>query len=459
MSKLTWRQVYSLNSLLIAATQVYTKCLFQRYKCYTTGFDNKTLFDWVHHSKANLIRLHNRLRWHKFDYQPLSKRIIKFPNKTRDVYISSWRDRVVDVMLNTELNRALDSEQSRNSYAYRLANGGVDICQTKIARALFSQNKTTYIVKRDISNYYPSINKTKLLQILERYIDKDDYLYKVMEQRINYRAMYKTVFLRDEPGVPFGAALSCFFANLYLIDLDRAIEKFPVHYFRYADDILIFGTNKDAVKAARAALDEHLAKLDLTCKPSHTLDVCFYGDDDEFKRVIAFKHLGLYFRDNRLVGISREKVRKILNIFKRAISRRSGTIKKYVTPEAKAKQIISIINKILLENIKPVAVIDYYLKHMTDIGQLKEMDRMIAELVLATATGRGYKKSNYKIIPFAKLREMGLPSLRHRMMLLQHGHIESNFFDFRVRKKNSNKPKMESSGTGRPTPLETGQAW
>jgi retron-type reverse transcriptase len=456
---LTWRKLYTFDSLLIAATQVYTKCLFQKNKCYTTGFDGKTLFDWARHSKANLVRLHNQLKTRRFGYQPLSKKIIKFPNKTREVYVSSWRDRAVDAMLNTELNRALNHEQSPNSYAYRLANGGVDICQTNIAKALFSQTNTTYIVKRDISNYYPSINKEKLLKILERYIDPNDYLFKLIADRVNFHAMYKDVLLKDDSGVPFGSAISCFLANLYLVDLDRAIEKLNVRYFRYADDILIFGTDKTAVKAARVALDEHLAKLDLSCKPSHTMDICFYGDDDEFKRVIAFKHLGLYFKDNKLVGISREKVRKILNIFKRAIGRRSGTIKRYVTPKAKAKQIITIINKILLENIRPVAVIDYYLKHMTDEHQLQQMDLMIAELVLAKSTGRGYKKSNFKIVPFNELREMGLPSLRHRMKLLQHGHIESNFFDFRIRKKNSNKPKMESSGIGKPTPLETGQAW
>ncbi len=159
-------------------------------------------------------------------------------------------------MLNTELNRALDHVQSKNSYAYRLKNAGVDICQSRIAKQLFSYDEPVYIVKRDISQYYPSVDKEILLEILRRFIDPDDYLYKLLRSRIYYPAMEGDVPAYGEPGIPFGAPISCFLANFYLLDLDAAIEKFPVHYFRYADDILIFSNNKANICGAREVLDE-----------------------------------------------------------------------------------------------------------------------------------------------------------------------------------------------------------
>ena len=433
---LRWDNIYSLDSLLIATTQTYTKSLFQKYKTYTVGADDRTLYDWARNNKANLIRLGNQLRDRRFQYQPLRKSIIKFPSKTREVYVATWRDKLVDAMLNTELNRALDHIQSPQSYAYRLAHGGVDICQTNIAKALFSYDQPIYIVKRDITNYYPSINKEILLEKVARYVPEDDYLYRLIRNRIHYKTVYQGQELHGESGIPFGSPISCFLANLYLNDLDHVMAKFSIHYFRYADDFLMFGPNKEAVKGARDVLEQEINKLGVTFKTSHTHDICLFGDDNEFKRAVAFKHLGLYYKDNKLVGISREKVRKILNIFKRAIKRRRGGLERLKTPEARAKFIIKTINDVVVENIRPVAVIDYYLKHMTDENQLREMDKMVAELVLAKATKRGYRKSNYKIISFKKLREMGLPSFIHRMRLLKHGHIESNFFDFRVRKKN-----------------------
>jgi len=436
INMIQWKDVYSLESLLIATTQTYTKCLFQKHKCYTTSHDDKTLFDWARHNKANSIRLHNSLDAKNFKYDSLLKKVIKFPNKTRNVYISTWRDKIVDSMLNTELNRALDHIQSPNSYAYRLKNSGVDICQTNIANLLFShkKNEPIYIVKRDISNYYPSIDKDILMEILSRYIDKNDYLYSLLKARVYFSSEFGGESLKNEPGVPFGSPLSCFLANMFLIDLDNSIDKLPVHYFRYADDILIFSNNPDDALNANVAMDKCIQKLGLSYKPSHLLNYSFNANHEKFNNVNSFKHLGLLFKSDHKIGIAREKVRKILNIFKRAIKRKEGAISRYKTPISKAKLIIDQINTTINDNIRPVAVIDYYLKHMTDEKQLRDIDRMVAELVLATATDRGYKKSNFKIIPYKKLREMGLISLCHRKRLLQHGHLKSNFFDFRVKK-------------------------
>ncbi len=185
------------------------------------------------------------------------------------------------------------------------------------------------------------------------------------------------------------------------------------------------------------SMESHVANLGLCLKASHKLNLCFYTDSDNvFKRASTFKHLGIMYKDNHKIGIAREKVRKILNIFKRAMKRRKGYIRKSKNYKGRARRAIEIIRKVVEENIRPVAVIDYYLKHMTDEHQLKQIDRMVAENVLAFVTERGHKKSNFGLVSFSELRDMGLPSLLHRKRLLQHGHIKSNFFDFRVRKVN-----------------------
>ena len=74
-----------------------------------------------------------------------------------------------------------------------------------------------------------------------------------------------------------------------------------------------------------------------------------------------------------------------------------------------------------------VAIIDYYLKHVTDTKQLQLLDRWLAEEVLATALNTGHKKGNFAKISFQELRAMGLPSLSHRRLLLLHGHIDNSF--------------------------------
>ena len=59
------------------------------------------------------------------------------------------------------------------------------------------------------------------------------------------------------------------------------------------------------------------------------------------------------------------------------------------------------------------------------------IDRWLAEEVLCLAFQNGHRKGNFRGIPFSQLRELGLPSLRHRRRLLCHGQLESPFFQLR----------------------------
>ena len=65
---------------------------------------------------------------------------------------------------------------------------------------------------------------------------------------------------------------------------------------------------------------------------------------------------------------------------------------------------------------------------MTDEEQLRRLDRWLAEEVLFLAFGQGHKKGHFRLLPFRRLRSMGLPSLVHRRRLILHGHVESPFF-------------------------------
>jgi len=40
-----------------------------------------------------------------------------------------------------------------------------------------------YVIKRDIANYFPSVTHSILLGLLEQWVDKQDYLYTLVEQR------------------------------------------------------------------------------------------------------------------------------------------------------------------------------------------------------------------------------------------------------------------------------------
>ena len=129
--------------------------------------------------------------------------------------------------------------------------------------------------------------------------------------------------------------------------------------------------------------------------------------------------------------MAREKGRKIRNLFRTAFRRKRHRLSKQRHANGRAQLAVDIARDVVNETFRSVAVIDYYLKHVNDEKQLRELDRWLAEEILSVTFRNGHKKGNFRKLSFSRLRSMGLPSLQHRRRLLRHGHLESSFFQMR----------------------------
>jgi hypothetical protein len=127
------------------------------------------------------------------------------------------------------------------------------------------------------------------------------------------------------------------------------------------------------------------------------------------------------------VALSRDKLRKIQNLFRFTFRRGRRRWKKIADPQPRAAALIALAAEAIDKGLRNVAILDYYLKHVDDHEQLRLLDRWLAEEVLASVFG-GHKKGHFHRISFARLRQMGLPSLVHRQRLIRRGEIESPFF-------------------------------
>ena len=261
-------------------------------------------------------------------------------------------------------------------------------------------------------------------------------------------------------GVPFGTAIACFLANVYLTPIDRALASLPgVRYFRYADDLLVLTPQRDAARTAATRLDALFAELKLASKRSHeqTLRLDRTGTRDPvFVTVPKFRHLGLEFRADASVGLSRDKSRKICNLFRYAFRHAEPALATMTSAHTRAGHLIGVARGVIERGIRSIAIVDYYLKHVDDEAQLRLIDRWLAEEILARALGTGHRKSNFGVIGFDALRAMGLPSLRHRRRLLRHGNLQSSVLALRTnamldRERMRRKRRMEREGR-RPGP-------
>jgi retron-type reverse transcriptase len=402
---------------------IINKIAFIQRKGYTKSTDNQTYWEFASKILTKLKNIKNQLNNQTLQFNPYKKITRKIKaNKWRDIYLSTWHDKIVERWLSDCLNILLHKWFSKNSYAYRIEGVGLDSC---IWNATHVIKRSQYFARRDITQYFYTIDHEILLSKLEEIIDKNDFLYKLLINRIKCQYKWKDELHTATIGVPFGSPLACILANIYLTQLDKDMRRYKVWYFRYADDFLICGTHGDEVKAAVNYLDQSLAALKLTTKPSHTQSISFTPHNG-FELTNRFKHLGLEFMNNGTVKMAVEKQRKIINLFKRML-RYNKQIHRIRNNEQRLKAVIGVINDTVNDRIRSAAIIDYYLKHVNDEVQLQNMDRLIAELVISTTINKEFRKGHFKLIPYKKLRDLGLISLLHRNRLHHHGHLHINF--------------------------------
>ena len=430
--KARFQALYGEAALYRAVLKTYTKSLFYWRKAIAKSHDERTLYDFARQTPQNVERLHDLLKRRAFHFREATEVKFNFNGRERTVFIFPWEERIVDLFLYQVLNRHFHTEFSRSAYAYRHRGFGVDVCQHRIARRLKGLSRPVYFLKRDISDYFPSMDHGVLLEALTEWIEPDDYLYELLEERVRFEYRAGDAVAVAERGVPFGSAIACFFANFYLTPLDRALGNIEqLDHYRYADDILAFSADRAAAGEATEVLAGMLHELKLESKPSHHQDFAFLSPgeaDAEFARASRFRHLGLEYRGDGSVGLSRDKARKIRNLFRFAFRRARKKFADVTDPEARAQLVAEIAREVVESRNRSVAIIDYYLKHVDDEGQLRLLDRWLAEEALAIAFQNGHRKGNFRMLPFSRLREMGLPSLRHRRRLLRHGHLRSSFF-------------------------------
>ncbi len=128
---------------------------------------------------------------------------------------------------------------------------GIHKCLRDLRKGLKNVSETTYALKMDIKQFYPSIDHTILKAFLRRKI-KDKDLLGLLDSIID-----------SSSGVPLGNFSSQWFANLYLNKFDHWLKekKRIKYYYRYCDDFVILGNDKDTLHKLRRDIEQYLGEF------------------------------------------------------------------------------------------------------------------------------------------------------------------------------------------------------
>lgn len=119
-------------------------------------------------------------------------------------------------------------------YKVKQANRHHIICQL---REILCDQFPKYIIRTDISSFYESVPREKLLKKLQ-----SDPLLTLASKRIIRRVLFEySQITGKDLGLPRGIGFSAYLAELYMRDFDSVIRDYPgvLYYARYVDDIMI----------------------------------------------------------------------------------------------------------------------------------------------------------------------------------------------------------------------------
>ncbi|MBR5058892.1 MAG: hypothetical protein IKX04_10050, partial [Clostridiales bacterium] len=126
-----------------------------------------------------------------------------------------------------------------------------------------------YCFKADISNYFNSIPEEKLADVLSDLIDDDPKLLAFLKNLLfcGKSTLPDGSVSTEQRGAMAGIPISPFFANVYLLSMDRYFESIGASYFRYSDDILIFAKTREELDARIADFYSHIEAKELSVNP------------------------------------------------------------------------------------------------------------------------------------------------------------------------------------------------
>lgn len=257
--------------------------------------------------------------------------------KKRTVYIYPRKETLTLKLLTYLILRKYDHIFADVLYSFR--PGRSARTAVNAIREVFDGDMYSY--KVDISNYFNSVDVDVLLPSLESILDDDPLLFAFLKKLLTEPGVVDGKSIAEEKkGIMAGTPIACFFANVFLMELDRIFEKEGVIYARYSDDIIVCAGTREELSAYAKRIRVFLEERGLKVNPDKEV-ICEPGE--------AFSFLG-FSMNGDTIDIAPATVMKL----KRKMRRKARSLIRWasrndIPPENAAKAFIRIFNRKLLD--------------------------------------------------------------------------------------------------------------
>ena len=243
-----------------------------------------------------LKQLQEMLVSHTYKTSPYEKFIKREGGKEREIFkLPYFPDRICQWAILQVIEPYLMRHMMKNTYS-AIPKKGIHAALHDVQEAMWKDvPNCQYCLKLDVKHYYPSINHG-ILKAKFRRLFKDPELLWLLDEIIDSISTAKIEDMRNiwlleedvdpETGIPIGNYLSQYCGNFYLSSFDHWLKEQQrvKHSFRYMDDTLVFGGDKEQLHRLRREISNYLwEELKLTLKenwqvfPTYVRGVDFVG--------------------------------------------------------------------------------------------------------------------------------------------------------------------------------------
>lgn len=255
-----WQSAYSVDALRRAWASV-------RANNGGSGSDGQTIAQFESHLEQNLADLHGKLIAQQYRPRPVKQILVpKADVNWRPLTLWTIQDRVAQRATYNYLEPVFDRQFLPCSFGFRHGRSTQDA-----AKAIMQAKKQghAWVLDADIKDCFGQMKNAIVLQQLARWrVPKP--LRHLVKQWLHTKIGNAWRPDQTTAGTSQGSALSPLLCNLYLHSFDVAMQQRSIRLVRYADDFVILGKRKAAVKWAQYWAAANLKRIGLSMHPHKT---------------------------------------------------------------------------------------------------------------------------------------------------------------------------------------------